>query len=588
MKLVEQRILRGPNVWSDRTCIKAIIDFGDGAIPVYWAELLPELAPGAPRAPIAELTARLVLAMQRRAGVNVEFWCTAPIPGNDGLCTVVVEFDLEQLGQDALACALDPHTDLPTALAMLEATARRTAISASTAAVLAAAKDRGIPLMRIADEADLFQLGWGRRQKKTQVPNGGNCRTAGEAIVESLFGQDDGRIPVIAVTGTNGKTTTTLMIAHVARMAGMHTGVTTTEGIFIDATKITEGDSAGYHSARCILSSDVVDIAVLETARGGILKRGLAFDRCTVGVVLNVSADHLGLDGIETVAELAKVKAVVANAAAGAVVLNAQDGYCVEMANSLRPGAELIYFSLDANNPVLRKHRVRGMRCTYLQDDTLFLAHGDNCEPLLATCAMPVAMHGHARHNIANALAAAAALLGAGFSTRQIAAGLATFVSDAHTNPLRCNMHVVRGVTVIVDYAHNPAAYTALAGMTRAMTERRRVAVITAPGDRRDSDLQDMGRACALGFDELFIYEADPRGRISGATAEVIASGARSAGMHASLVHPIVPVADAFGAALNSCAEGEILVFACGSSSSAQTVLEMHHRQAHTKPVLAM
>ena len=403
-----------------------------------------------------------------------------------------------------------------------------------------------------------------------EFPSKGMGRPAGDAIVEAMFGKSDGRIPVIAVTGTNGKTTTSLMIAHCTRVAGMNTGVTTTEGIFINGQRIIEGDCAGYHSARVLLTSPEVDIAVLETARGGILKRGLAFDQCAVAVVLNVSPDHLGLDGIETVEELAKVKAVVARAASGAVVLNADDRHCLEMEQHLEADVERIYFSMEPENPVLLRHLERRGRAAYYQDNSLILADGARRTEIIKAWAMPASLHGHARDNIANGLAAACALMGADFTRDQIAAGLSTFVSDSDTNPLRSNIYRARGVTIVVDYAHNPAAYEALAAMARTLSAGRCVAVVTSPGDRRDADLRDIGITCAHGFDELFVYEADPRGRADGATAEVILAGARAAGMDPALLHAIVPVSDAFAAAMASCLPGDILVFACGSAATAQ------------------
>lgn len=165
-----------------------------------------------------------------------------------------------------------------------------------------------------------------------------------------------GRIPVIAITGTNGKTTTTLMIEHVARLAGMRTGCTTTQGVFLHGVQTMRGDCTGYWSHRAVLSEPEVDIAVLETARGGILKRGLAFDACDVGVLLNVSDDHLGLDGVDTVADLARVKGLVVQAARGAAVLNADDPHCVAQAETRHPGTQLVWFSMQSDNPVVRAH----------------------------------------------------------------------------------------------------------------------------------------------------------------------------------------------------------------------------------------
>ena len=230
------------------------------------------------------------------------------------------------------------------------------------------------------------------------------------------------------------------------------TGVTTTEGVYIDGQRIMEGDCTGYRSARAVLTSPEVDFAVLETARGGILKRGLAYDKCDVSVVLNISSDHLGLDGVDTVEELAKVKAVVAQRASRAVVLNAEDDYCVAMAAQLRDGVDIIYFSLDPENTVLLRHLENGGRAVYLQDMTLVLANGARHEALVDARQMPVSLGGAARYNIANALAAAAALAAHGFGNLEIADGLRSFVSDAKHNPMRSNLFDVDGVKVIVDY----------------------------------------------------------------------------------------------------------------------------------------
>ncbi|HEX8612083.1 MAG TPA: cyanophycin synthetase [Telluria sp.] len=402
-----------------------------------------------------------------------------------------------------------------------------------------------------------------------EYPSQGQPRNAGDAIVDAMFGEGDGRIPVIAVTGTNGKTTTTLMIAHAARLAGLRTGVTTTEGIFIDGHRIVDGDCSGYHSARTVLTTPTVDIAVLETARGGILKRGLAFDRCAVAVVLNVSADHLGLDGVMTVDELAGVKAVVANAASRAVVLNADDRLCVAMSAQVPTDVERIFFSMEPENPVLLRHLDNGGRAAYYQDNALVLADGSRRQELLRAERMPSSMQGHARYNIANALAAAAALMGTDFTHAQIALALSTFVSDQDSNPLRSNIYSAQGVTIVVDYAHNPAAYAAMASMAQSLSGGRRIAVLTCPGDRREADLLDIGQTCAEGFDELFVYEADPRGRASGETAQKILDGARRTAKPEHLLHAIVPVSDAFTAAMACCRPGDVLVFACGSAATA-------------------
>jgi cyanophycin synthetase len=404
-----------------------------------------------------------------------------------------------------------------------------------------------------------------------QYPSRGTPRDAGASIVEALFGEGDGRIPVVAVTGTNGKTTTSLLIAHATRMAGLRTGVTTTEGVYIDGQLTMKGDCTGYRSARSVLASPEVDIAVLETARGGILKRGLAYDRCDVSVVLNVSADHLGLDGVDTVEELARVKAVVAQRATRAVVLNAEDDHCVAMAGALAANVEVLYFALDADNPVLLRHLESGGRGVYLQDDTLVLADGVRHQALVDARQMPVSLGGAARYNIANALAAAAALTACGFGNDEIADALRSFVSDSKHNPLRSNVFDVDGVTVIVDYAHNCAAYAALAETARAMTPGRLVGVVSAPGDRRDADLIDIGRTCAAGFDELVVYESENRGRTEGETAALLVQGAQLARIAPDQLQLELDVHRAIRCGLALCEKGDVLVFGCGSSLSELT-----------------
>jgi cyanophycin synthetase len=398
-----------------------------------------------------------------------------------------------------------------------------------------------------------------------QYPSRGTPRDAGAAIVDALFGQDDGRIPVVGVTGTNGKTTTTLLIAHAARMAGLRTGVTTTEGVFVDGQQIKKGDCTGYRSARSVLTSPDVDFAVLETARGGILRRGLAYDRCDVSVVLNVSADHLGLDGIDSVEELAKVKAVVAQRASRAVVLNAEDDHCVAMASDLAEGVEVLYFSLDADNPILLRHLEHGGRAAYLEDNAIVLANGARHEAIVDVRTMPVTLKGAARYNIANSLAAAAALAASGFGNLDIADGLRSFVSDWKSNPLRSNVFDVDGVTVIVDYAHNSAAYAALAETARAMSPGRLVGVVAAPGDRRDGDLVDIGATCASGFDELVVYETENRGRTAGAVAAKLVEGIRLARFEEDHLQVELDVHQAIRAGLARCEKGDVLLFGCGS-----------------------
>lgn len=401
-----------------------------------------------------------------------------------------------------------------------------------------------------------------------EFPGEGTARPAGRAIVDSLFpDSEDGRIPVIAITGTNGKTTTTLLVGHTLRLAGLTTGVTTTEGIFVNGETIKRGDCTGYCSARTVLSMVDVQAAVLETARGGILKRGLGFDRCDVAVALNVSADHLGQDGIHTVRQLARVKSIVVATARRAAVLNAEDRYCVAMAQRVRPGVEIVYFSCDPKNAVLRAHLQHGGRAVYADEDDAILEGPAGRTRLFSVRDLPMALNGCAQHNVANALAAAATLVAQGHCSLQtIAEGLTTFRCTTQDNPLRLNLFKVGRVNVMLDYAHNPEAYRAILATARAMGYRRVVGVVTAPGDRRDAELQQVARICADGLDEMVVYEADEfRGRQPGETARLLLDAALARSNGAISVSAINPVQSAICHAFQRCRDGDLLLICCAS-----------------------
>ena len=268
--------------------------------------------------------------------------------------------------------------------------------------------------------------------------------------------------------------------------------------------------------------------------------------------------------------------------ASRAVVLNAEDDYCVAMAKALPEQVEVLYFALDADNPVLLRHLERGGRGVYLEDNTVVLATGARHEALTDVRQMPVTLNGCARYNIANALAATAALAATGFGNAEIVTGMRSFVSDSKHNPLRSNLFDVEGVTVIVDYAHNCAAYAALSETARAMTPGRVVGVVAAPGDRRDADLVDIGRTCAAGFDELVVYETTNRGRADGETAALLAQGARLGRIAADKLALELNVHAAIRHGLSLCQPGDVLVFGCGSSIS-----ELTEALRPTKPEIA-
>ncbi len=596
MHILEQRFLRGPNVHADSPCLlsvlaldelygiqtRQIIGFNDALLallPSLHRQLVPTGQRGgfAQRLKEGTLAGRVVeqvtLELQTLAGAPASYGRTRPIAGQPGLARIVCEYQLESLVQPAFKLAIDlidalahgEAFDLAPRMDELTAIVARHAIDPATAAVLAAADERGVPYTRIGDDSSVFQLGWGVRQKRLDGADRGGGES-GAAVLHKLMGNSNGRIPLVAVTGTNGKTTTALLIAHAARLARRSTGVATSQGVFINGKAVAQGDCTGYWSARTVLAAPDVDFAVLETARGGILKRGLAFDRCDVGVVLNVAEDHLGLDGVDTVDDLAQVKAIVAASASRAAVLNAEDALCVAMVRRLKPATEAVLFSMSADNPVLIKHLGDGGRGAYLHDNAIVIADGSRQIELLRVESVPIALGGRARFNIANALAATAALMAAGFAHMQIIAGLSTFSADGRSNPLRTHVFDIRGVTVIVDHAHNAAAYAATADMASALLPRHLVAIVTAPGDRRDEDLLQIGRVCAECFDELVVYESDSRGRPVGDAVDLILEGAEEVIGLSDTLHREIDVDDAIRLGLSLCVAGDVLVFACGTS----------------------
>ncbi|MBC7543973.1 MAG: cyanophycin synthetase [Candidatus Sericytochromatia bacterium] len=403
-----------------------------------------------------------------------------------------------------------------------------------------------------------------------QHPSKGKAHDVGAAILESLFPKDTpSRIPVITVTGTNGKTTTALMIGHTIQATGAVTGVTTTEAIYVNGRVVQVGDCTGYWSARSVLTNPMVEAAVLETARGGMLKRGLAFDVADVGVVLNIQDDHLGQHGIETLEDLARVKKLVVTTAKKAVVLNAEDSLTVDMAQDKREGAEVLYFTLDPGHPVVARHLEEGGRAVYLRRNMIMLANGFHHTPLVEIERIPATLRGRARHNIANAAAAIAALWAAGYTNEQMIAGMTTFTSDVDQNPGRLNLFHIRDFQVMLDYAHNQASYKSLIGTVRQLPHNRLIGVITAPGDRYPEKLREIGLIAGQGFDEVYVRQMkDLRGRPLGEAPDIILEGVREAGLDPSKVYRILDAADAVEAAIADGKAGDLIVVGCADTAA--------------------
>lgn len=358
-------------------------------------------------------------------------------------------------------------------------------------------------------------------------PSFGKSRNVGEAVIHHMFAKDDdGRIPVVAVTGTNGKTTTVRLIAHLMKTRGYKVGMTNTDGIYVDGQQIDSGDCSGPRSARNVLMHPDVEAAVFETARGGMLREGLAFDRCHVAVVTNVgTGDHLGLNFITTIQDLRVLKRVVVLNVApdGMAVLNGADPNVASMAKHC--SGQVTFFGPNEQHPVIATHRALGRRVIFLRNDRIVAAEGEQ-ELEIALADIPLTREGMLQFQVENAMAAIGAAWALGFSWRVIRAGLKEFVSDADSVPGRFNVFEYQGATVIADYGHNPDAVGALCNSLAKMPAKRRIAVISGAGDRQDKDIREQTRLLGAVFDHVILYEdACQRGRADGEVIGLLREG---------------------------------------------------------------
>jgi cyanophycin synthetase len=404
------------------------------------------------------------------------------------------------------------------------------------------------------------------------APSEGTPRDVAGPVIDMLFPDGArGRIPIVAITGTNGKSTVTRMTAHILRQAGLKVGLTTTNGVYVDDVQIASGDATGPKSARMVLRDPMVEVAVLETARGGLLREGLAFDEADVAAVLNVSADHLGLKGIETLEDLAAVKSLITETVGrqGASVLNADDPLVADMARRAR--GRLVWFSLRGGDEMpdfLRTHIEAGgtalLREPGEEGGCLVVYRDGRREALMGATDIPATLHGAATFNIANALAAAAIAIANGVPTATVKAALSSFQSTFEQNPGRLNIHDDHGFRVIADYAHNAAGLTALGELIDAIRHRytRTIGVLSIPGDRRDEDIIEMGRLAAGIFDRLYFRE-DPgnRGRPDGEVMALMRAGALQRGAAPDRIGLLSGnEAEAVEAALLAAEPGDLLV----------------------------
>ena len=361
-------------------------------------------------------------------------------------------------------------------------------------------------------------------------PSEGSSRDVAGHIVDTLYPPgSSSRVPIVSVTGTNGKTSTVRLTAHLLRQQGLRTGMTTTQGVYIDDDLIHVSDATGPRSADMLLGDPAVEAAVLETARGGLVRRGLGYDRADVAVITNISGDHIGTDGIDTIEELVSVKSLVAEQLrkGGHLVLNADDQHCVSIGRRAAVqdrDPAIRYFTVSAGNPVVARHLRDGGVAYLLDEGDLVEAQGATRCTLASRHEVPQGWDGKAGFMVANVLAAVAAARALDATAREIGDALAAF-EPSRDNPGRLEVFTAGEVPVVLDYAHNPAALAAVGEFVSARWGRDSVAVLTLPGDRIDAQVAASAHAVARAFDRVVIYEdVDLRGREPGEMTKLISS----------------------------------------------------------------
>ena len=391
-------------------------------------------------------------------------------------------------------------------------------------------------------------------------PSKGRPRNVAEPVIDMLFPEGSrSRVPLIAVTGTNGKTTTTRLIAHLAKTAGHKVGFTSTDGIYIQGHQICEGDCSGPGSAETVLTDPTIDFAVLECARGGILRSGLGFDKCDISIVTNVTEDHLGLGGINTLREMADVKSVVPKSTAneGFAILNADDDLVYRMKRGL--DCQIALFSINPGNKRLIHHCENGGLGATIEDGYLCIINGQWKTMIAEIDAIPLTQSGRAECMIKNTMPAVLAAIIQGFSHESIREGLSTFMPSPEFTPGRFNIFNFRKFDVMVDYAHNPDGYLELGKFLNKTKATSKTGIIAVPGDRRDEDIINVGRHAAKMFDSVIIrHDKDLRGRAFEDMNKFLIEGLRSE--NPSIKIEIIPdEREALLHAINSASDGAFI-----------------------------
>lgn len=392
-------------------------------------------------------------------------------------------------------------------------------------------------------------------------PSSGMPRNVARPIVDMLFPEGvQHSVPICAVTGTNGKTTTTRMISHILSLNGCIVGMSSTDAVVIDNVPVLTGDYSGPEGTRTIMKDATIDHAVLEIARGGILRRGLGFKECDVGVFLNVSSDHLGYGGIDTLEDLTRLKSTVTESVkkTGYAVFNADDPRVLEA--SKRTRAKTIYFSKDRKHPALRENLKRGNINVTVRDEAVIIQRPDGISWIAEIMEIPITFEGQAQFNIENALAATAAAYALGISEEQIRAGLVSFSPSVGQSPGRMNMIDIGDCKVLIDYGHNIGAIHATGEFVRNLMPGKKIRMASGVGNRREEDIIAYGKALAQYYDHIVLCDASPRIRKLGETADLVRRGLLEGGFSDEQITIELKEKDATQTALDLAGPGDLLV----------------------------
>lgn len=407
------------------------------------------------------------------------------------------------------------------------------------------------------------------------APSEGLPRNVASPVIDMLYPPGKpSRIPIIAVTGTNGKTTTTRLIAHMVKNAGLRVGFTTSDGIYVQNHMLEKGDTTGPLSTEFILKDPTVEFAVLETARGGILRSGLGFSRCDIGIITNIKEDHLGLSDIETLDDLARVKSVVAKSIKkdGWAVLNADDESCVKIAKEL--SCNIAYFGMDENLPILKAHCKKGGVSAVYENGFITIKKGDWKIRIEKVTTIPLTFGGKAKFMISNVLAATLAAYLSGFKTEGIRLSLETFIPSPALTPGRMNLFSFKDFKVMIDFAHNPAGYLAIEEFMSSIDSPKKIGIISGVGDRRDEDIAECGRIAANMFDHIIIrQEKHLRGRTEENINNLILEGINAA--NKKVTFEIIPKEiEAIKHSINIAEKGTFIVALSDSINNAIEIVQ--------------